>query len=112
MGGEIQLSECTVSLHANYDHTDDAGVACERCVDRCDLGSTREVCMTTTPPDQTMETQGTVTDILGMTGAAVVNDSVLGALVGILLVILIAITVGWIATCILMRAKMNNTNNQ
>ncbi len=113
VGDEIQLSECTVSLHANYDHTDDAGVACERCVDRCDLGSTREVCMTTSPPDQTTETQGTVprTNNLGMTGAAVTcfNDNIiLGAFVGVLLVVLIAVIIGWVATCILMRAKIKS----
>ncbi len=114
----MQLFECTVSLHmslhANYNHTDDAGVACERCVDRCDLGSTREVCMTTSPPGQTAETQGTVLNIPSLTGGSLIcfNDNILGAFVGILLVVLLAVIIGWIATCILMRAKMDTMNDQ
>ncbi len=115
VGDEMQLFECTVSLHANYDHTDDAGVACERCVDRCDLGSARKVCMTASPPGQSTETQLLkTTNIPSLTGGSLLcfNDNILGAFVGILLVVLIAIIIGWIATCILMRAKMDNMDHQ
>ncbi len=119
-GDEIQLSECTVSLlpNANYDHTDDAGVTCERCIDRCDLGSTRDVC-TTTAPTQMTSTQELVTEttdlptviyttdnVVGAIDSVLINQTILSAIIGILIVVLVAVIIGWIATCILVRAKM------
>lgn len=127
-GDEMQLSDCMVSSlpYANYDHTDDAGVTCERCVDCCDLGSTRDACMTTESPTRSatemMETQKPATDSTiapmtdstdgtynsGVSDRTIMcsnNETILGAIVGILIVLLVAVIIGWIATCILFKSK-------
>ena len=126
-GDEVEFSVCNVSTTtANYNHSRDSGVMCERCVDRCDLGSTCEACLVTTA--STMATDD-ATDLdtsskkeEEMTSqestATIANDGLdkrsaatnscyaaLGAVVGIFLVLLLIVITGWITTCILFRAQ-------
>lgn len=102
-GEEMMLSECpVVSLlpYAKYDHTNDTGVTCERCIDHCDFGSTRNVFMTT-------ESSNVESNISVCSN----ERNTLGAIVGILIVLLVTVIIGWIATCILVQTKMKRKYN-
>ena len=127
-GDEVEFSACNVSTTtANYNHSRDSGVMCERCIDRCDLGSTREACLVTTAStmttDDASDSSTTSVQEEEMTSqestTTIANDgpdkqsatatsscyAALGAIIGILLVLLLVVTTGWITTCVLVQGR-------
>ena len=100
-GNESRLDLCTVSNNdRNYDHSNDAGVIClprvvvNLCTNQSFFDSECKV----------FRTDVTTTDIPVM----VIDNSLLGALLGITVIVLICIVIGWVLTCIVMKRKLND----
>ena len=117
-GNEDSLDSCTVSNNdRNYDHSNDAGVIClplfvgNLCTNQTFFNSVCKVDTTTGPtigstactcPGGTSPNSGTqgVVDITVL--------AVPGAFLGITIIVLICVVLGWVITCIIMKKKLNN----
>ena len=83
----MKLSDCTASQNSSFSHSSDTAVTCRRCVDQ--LGS-----VTSTPSTTTCADESKIVPVETCS-----DNGALGALLGISLVALLGVTIGWIVTC-------------
>ena len=107
--GNKTLSSCSVSQIGIHNHTHDSGVVCKPCVNCCDLSSSDETCLelTTSQTEQTTTLEASpviMSDVLSHSSDA------LWAILGVTLVILTVVVIGWTFSCILMWKKMKGEN--
>ena len=95
-GNEQKLTECSVSLLGSFNLSHNSRVVCGRYADHCDLSSTQEACSTTVPllnaSSNRMEDPPCPTDT---------STAAYATIIGILFVLLMAVIIGWIITCVL-----------
>ena len=84
----MELSDCTASQNSSFDHSLDSGVICRKCVDQ--LGMVTSTSSTTTCADESRI----------VTIETCPDNGALGALLGVSLVVLLGVAIGWIVTCI------------
>ena len=103
--GNETLSTCSVSRIGINNHTRDSGVVCEQCVNCCAQGSCGEACFQT-EQTTTLTASPAASQPTGLVIISSCSSDTLGVILGVTLVTLAAVVVGWTISCILMWKKM------